>query len=189
MSHGSINIVPLASFPDGNLLQPLARVLQATFHAKTRVTPVDLDFARAYDADRDQYNSSTLLVELLSCRPPGCDTALAVVDFDLFVPILTFLFGEAQHDGAVGIVSTCRLRDEFYGLDPSPHLLQERFLKESVHEVGHIRGLGHCSTHRCVMNTSATVDEIDEKSVLFCRRCREVLAGGLRPPRGRPAGP
>ena len=35
---------------------------------------------------------------------------------DLAIPTLTFVFGQAQLDGPVAVVSLARLRQEFYGL-------------------------------------------------------------------------
>ena len=69
---------------------------------------------------------------------------LGVTDRDLFIPILTYVFGEAQLGGRAAVVSTARLVEdvELFG----PQLLVERLAKEAVHEVGHAFGLLHCAT-------------------------------------------
>jgi archaemetzincin len=54
---------------------------------------------------------------------------LAVTDIDLYIPILKYVFGEAQVGGPCAGVSTFRLRQEFYGLDRDDALLRERLLK------------------------------------------------------------
>jgi archaemetzincin len=41
---------------------------------------------------------------------------LGVTDCELFVPVLTFVFGEVQLDGNCAVVSMAHLGDEFYGL-------------------------------------------------------------------------
>ncbi len=175
MNQRFLYIIPIEPFPDAALIGPLGRFLSAAFGDEIRVQHVLLDLRAAFNAERNQFNSSSILIELLRSGPPDAVRMLGVSDFDLFVPILTFLFGEAQFGGKAAVVSTRRLRDEFYGLNPNPQLLQERLMKESVHELGHVYGLLHCPVQRCVMNVSANVDEIDAKSVLFCRSCREEL--------------
>jgi archaemetzincin len=46
--------------------------------------------------------------------------------------------------------------------------------KVAVHEVGHNRGLRHCSTRLCVMNDAAeTVRTIDRVGLLLCEKCHE----------------
>ena len=42
---------------------------------------------------------------------------LAVADVDLYIPILKYVFGEAQIGGPCAVVSAFRLRQEFYGLE------------------------------------------------------------------------
>jgi len=82
------------------------------------------------------------------------------------------VFGEAQLDGACAVVSTHRLRQEFYGLPSDPKLLSERLLKEAVHELGHTFALTHCADYRCVMAAAHAVEWIDVKKNHFCKDCR-----------------
>ena len=74
-----------------------------------------------------------------------------MTDVDLMIPILEFVFGEAELGGLRRIVSTYRLRQEFYGLPPDPALSIERTIKEARHEWGHALGLRHCRRFDCVM--------------------------------------
>ncbi len=69
---------------------------------------------------------------------------LALTGRDLFVPVLTFVFGQAQLGGRVAVVSLARLRQEFYGMAPNGEILMERAVKEALHETGHTFGLVHC---------------------------------------------
>jgi archaemetzincin len=96
---------------------------------------------------------------------------------DLFIPVLTFVFGQAQLDGPGAVVSTYRLRSEFYGLPGDEGMLVERAIKECVHELGHSFGLVHCQDYGCVMHASSSVDEVDIKGADFCRRCGATLKG------------
>ena len=176
MNPSDICIVPVTPCDDAELLAPLERTLRAAFSVEVRVHRASLDAGPAFDSVRNQYNASSILLKILEHAPPGAGRLLGITDADLFVPVLTFIFGEAQYEGRGALVSTARLRAEFYGDPPDPSLLLERFLKEAVHELGHTYGLKHCFIPACVMNSSTAVEGIDEKSVLFCRRCRQTLA-------------
>jgi len=94
-----------------------------------------------------------------------------VTEVDLFIPILTFVFGEAQLGDTGALVSTHRLRPEFYGMPNDPELLRVRLLKEALHELGHTLGLQHCPDYLCVMSASHSVERIDLKRAGFCKAC------------------
>jgi archaemetzincin len=104
---------------------------------------------------------------------------LGVTACDLYVPVLTFVFGEAQLDGNCAVVSTARLQEEFYGMPRSEELYRERLLKEAAHELGHTFGLRHCADWQCVMSSSHGVERLDVKGAGFCSSCRKkVLSNG-----------
>jgi archaemetzincin len=84
-----------------------------------------------------------------------------VAEVDLYIPILKYVFGEAQMGGPCAVVSTYRLRQEFYGWDPDDSLLRERLIKESIHELGHTLNLQHCQDYQCAMASSHSVEWID----------------------------
>ena len=182
-----IELVPLAgSGGDGlsqepglDLLEQLAAALARAFRAPCRVGQRSLDLAFAFDSRRGQYYSSAILQQLE--RGAGSDArVLGVACCDLYVPVLTFVFGEAQLDGNCAIVSTARLTETFYGLPPRGDLLRERLLKEAVHELGHTFGLRHCPDWRCVMTSSHAVERLDVKTAEFCARCKgPVFRSGL----------
>jgi archaemetzincin len=75
------------------------------------------------------------------------------------------------------VISAARLREEFYGMPADRDKLQDRLLKEAVHEVGHTLGLGHCDDWQCVMVSSHRVERLDLKGAEFCERCRKRLSG------------
>lgn len=102
-----------------------------------------------------------------------------VTALDLYIPILTFVFDEAQLHGNCAVVSSFRLRQEFYGLPSDPALFRERLRKESVHELGHTLELSHCDDYQWVMSPSHGVERIDFKTSHLCKSCRAVALGHL----------
>jgi archaemetzincin len=125
----------------------------------------------AFDAGRGQYGSIPVLEMLNRLCPDDALKFLAVTERDLFIPVLTFVFGQAQLGGRVGVVSLARLRQEFYGLARNDAVLLERAHKEVLHETGHLFGLVHCADRRCAMSLATGVRQIDEKDAAFCEPC------------------
>jgi archaemetzincin len=123
----------------------------------------------AFDARRRQWSSTRILRWMGEAGPSG-GKLLGLTDVDLFIPILTFVFGEAQLGGASAVVSTARLADPAEVGDG--RVVLERLAKESVHELGHTFGLVHCGTPGCVMGRSASVRDVDLKRGDLCPECR-----------------
>jgi archaemetzincin len=150
-----------------DLAAELGRIFGVECHAEQQ--PMEMGFA--YDVARGQYHSTGLLQRLAAGNTDTERHLLAVSGADLYVPILTFVFGEAQLAGHCAVVSLHRLREEFYGLPAQPELQKERLLKVAVHELGHTLGLRHCPDWRCVMASAHSVERVDLKSAEFCPRC------------------
>ena len=161
------------------LERPLGELLQlpVVLHNKPSV-----DMSHAFDPSRNQYYSTEIISTLLKQFPNHEGKILGVTGGDLFVPVLTYVFGEAQLDGRVALISAARLDERVYGLAANPHLLAQRLLKEAVHELGHTFGLVHCQGIDCVMRSSTAVEEIDMKSDQFCPACRALLLKQMETP-------
>jgi archaemetzincin len=125
----------------------------------------------AYDTKRGQYQSVQIMKMLAQQAPPDASRVLGVTDVDLAIPMLSFLFGQAQFDGPIAVVSLCRLHQEFYGLPPQESLLRERTAKEVLHELGHTFGLVHCSDPKCAMSLATHIELVDSKAEQYCERC------------------
>jgi archaemetzincin len=160
---------------DHSYLETLESFIFSTFHLKTRRREFKINLNDAFDTNRVQYNSSLILRQLIMKPPLNTEKILGVLDVDLFIPILTFVFGEAQLKGIGAVVSTHRLHNRFYGLPENRELTTDRLLKEAVHELGHTYGLIHCQQANCVMNSSTYVENIDQKSAEFCPLCQKNL--------------
>jgi archaemetzincin len=163
-------IVPIGKV-DPALLDYLALTLPAGIGGPCTVSPKPVDARDAFDARRQQYNSTLLLARLAGLPLPEGDRLLGVVDVDLFIPILTFVFGEAQLGGRAALFSATRLRQEYYGLPEDEVLFYERCEKEALHELGHTQGLVHCPLYACVMHYSNSVEDVDVKGTSWCTDC------------------
>jgi archaemetzincin len=173
-----IHLIPLGNgegrAPGLDVLESLAASLARTFHTPCRIRPDTFDISFAHDEARKQYYSTAIIQKLE--RASDLDARiLGVTSCDLYVPVLTFVFGEAQLDGNCAVVSAARLHDEFYGLPERDDLFRERLLKESAHELGHTFGLRHCADWRCVMASSHAVERLDVKGADFCAACRKPV--------------
>ena len=175
-----IHLIPLGApsrpgaEPGLDLLEYLAAALARTFRTPCQIRPETFDLSFALDGGRQQYHSTAIIQRMERAVDPDA-RVLGVTASDLYVPVLTFGFGEAQLDGHCAVVSTARLKEEFYGLPGRQELLRERLLKEAVHELGHTFGLRHCADWRCVMTSSHAVERLDVKGAEFCRACRKPV--------------
>jgi archaemetzincin len=169
-----IYIAPI-ELKDASYLEALEELISGVFHIQTKRKEIKINLKDVFDSNREQYNSSLILQQLIRKPPSDALKILGVVDVDLFIPILTFVFGEAQLNGIGAVVSTHRLHNRFYGLPENKELTTERLLKESVHELGHTFGLIHCQQPQCVMNSSTYVENIDQKSAEFCPSCQKNI--------------
>ena len=135
-SEHNILISPLGNV-DKELTEPLIKEIERVFGFKTVVTSLLNDVNFALDPAREQYHSTLILAKLENIAPPGTLKLVAITDVDLFIPILTYVFGEAQLGGTSCVVSTHRLAE---GISPIslPEAFHYRVIKEAVHELGHI---------------------------------------------------
>ncbi len=166
----SLRLLPIGS-PNKQLLEWLAQALHDKFHVRSEVLSPALDPAFALHAERQQYHSSEILAAMQRYVNHSTWRLLGVTQLDLYIPILTFVFGEAQLGGSSAVVSYHRLQQEFYGLPQDMDVLANRLLVESVHELGHTLRLTHCHDYQCAMAPSHAVEWIDIKDSGFCEDC------------------
>jgi archaemetzincin len=126
-----------------------------------------------YHKERQQYDAGKM-IEAYDIKSEQNKTIL-ITSVDLYIPIFTYVFGLAKLNGNTGIVSTHRLRSDFYGLPKDENLLVNRLIKEIVHELGHLCNLRHCTSYICVMASSTSVDDLDIKQSGFCQECRKLI--------------
>ena len=131
-----LQLLPVGNV-DARLLEWLRQELYEKFRVPTEVLGPAIDPSFARHAERQQYHSSEILARMQKYVNGSTWRLVGITELDLYIPILTFVFGEAQLGGAAALVSYHRLRQEFYGLPPDADVLANRLLIEAVHELGH----------------------------------------------------
>jgi archaemetzincin len=168
--------------PVGEMAPWIARTLtekmEAFFGFKTKVLPLLSNITFAFDPDRNQYHSTLILEQLAARCPPGGLKVLAVIKEDLFIPILTHVYGEAQLGGTACIISISRLLSgyDMGGVDSDA----SRIVKEAIHELGHCFDLRHCEDEHCIMHYCRKLEDVDKKSNRFCLYCEIFLSDNIK---------
>jgi archaemetzincin len=166
----ALALLPIGDL-DGGLLRYLGPAMAEIFRLPVEVCAPRLDPEFAFHGERQQYHSSEIIARMQSYVNPGTWRVLGIAAVDLYIPILTFVFGEAQIGGPCALVSIHRLRQQFYGFPEDAGVLFERLQKEAVHEIGHTLDLTHCDDYSCAMAPSHAVEWIDLKGSTFCSSC------------------
>ena len=169
----SIIISPIGEF-ETELLDRVRSQVNRIFGYETETVPLLQGVGFALDSDRSQYHSTPILEKLDTIAPLRAIKVLAITKVDLFIPILTHVYGEAQLGGRACIISTHRLEE---GLTPmsAQKTFFGRVVKEAVHELGHTFKLRHCHDTICIMHYSRSVRDVDQKSDQLCRYCRVLI--------------
>ena len=176
MSLPTITLISFC-FPQQDYLEQIAKGVQLEFGCSVNLREGRIDLGEYYDPARNQYNGNNLLKLVDSLHFTNSFKTLGIFNVDLFIPILTFIFGQAFLNGNSGIASFYRLNNERYGLPRNDLLFIERAKKEVIHELGHTLGLLHCPNPICVMRSSTYLEDVDQKKVHLCHNCREKLIG------------
>lgn len=158
-----------------SFLKRLAKDVETAFGWPVSTVPFIHDILPFFDAARKQYDANRLLNLVHAEYAAGASKTIGLFQVDLFIPILTYIFGQAQYKGSAGIASVYRLKNEQYGMKANEQLLYERFRKVVIHELGHTFGLIHCHVPVCVMRPGTYVEDIDQKKHIFCKKCSEEL--------------
>jgi archaemetzincin len=169
-----IYIVPIDEIERKNL-ENLREELEEILSQEVRIIETQNLPKFSYNPERQQYHSTPILKTMKNLRFNREEKVLGIVDVDLYVPQLNFVFGEADPENGLALISLIRLRQEYYGLPKDDRLFHQRAVKEAVHELGHTFGLSHCPNSRCVMHFSNSLLDTDKKDSRFCQRCQRKM--------------
>ena len=178
VSRDTILIAPIGDFA-ADILSAIEDMIPPIFGLPCRIEPLldNIDFA--WNPERRQFLSTIILAQLSDKAPADVFKIIALTRKDLFIPILTYVYGEAQLGGTSCIVSTCRLDGGISHVGQRV-LYLERISKEVIHELGHTFNLRHCKDHQCLMHYCRSISDVDEKNSQLCRYCQVLLNDQLK---------
>lgn len=161
------------------LVEAIGGEIKRVFGFATTIEPVLKDLSFALDLNRNQHHSTMILEQLAANTPSKAIKVIAIAQVDLFIPILTHVYGEAQLGGTACIVSTFRLNEGRSGMNISQKYI-DRIVKEAIHELGHTFNLRHCPEDSCIMHYCRNEEDVDRKSDQLCRYCKVMLEDEIK---------
>jgi archaemetzincin len=156
------------------LIEAIVGEIQRVFGFASAIDSILQDLSFARDQSRNQHHSTMILDQLAANAPVRAIRVIAIAQVDLFIPILTHVYGEAQLGGTACIVSTFRLNEGRSGMNISKKYI-DRIVKEAIHELGHTFNLRHCPEATCIMHYCRNEEDVDRKSDELCRYCKVML--------------
>ncbi len=164
---------------DSGIYKSIGREIQRILGFQARINSLLQNVDFAFDPNRNQYHSTAILEKLADTAPLQAIKVIAITNVDLFIPILTHVYGEAQLGGKACIVSTHRLQENLTPMNIESGF-EERMLKEAIHELGHTFNLRHCLDKSCIMHYCRSIKDVDRKSDQLCRYCKILLEDELK---------
>ena len=111
VARDTIIITPIGDI-SAQLIESLGLEVERMFCLATESVVLLNNLEFALDTGRNQYHSTSILAELEQQAPSRALKVLGITRVDLFIPILTHVYGEAQLGGRTCIVSTFRLNPD-----------------------------------------------------------------------------
>ena len=174
MNQSKIVLISYGYF-ENSFLKRIEEIIKNEFNCNVNSREEFIDLNEYYNPERRQYDANKLLHFIDNNYHFNDSKIIGLFNVDLFIPIFTYIFGQAFLNGKAGIVSVYRLSNIRYGIKPDNEIFIQRFSKEIIHELGHTFGMIHCFNNDCVMLSSNYVEEIDQKGYSFCKSCKEKL--------------
>ena len=162
-----------------SFLEKIRAEIEKVFIWKCLIINLIEDVRFSFDPHRNQYYSTLILENLAKKAPSNAIKVVGITDVDLFIPIFTYVYGEAQLGGKACIVSTYRLKEGLKFTEKN-EIFVKRVVKEVLHELGHTFKLTHCPDHTCIMHYCRSIRDVDRKTNHFCRYCKILLQDEIK---------
>jgi archaemetzincin len=168
---GALTIIPFGKV-DRLIISVVAAHLQTLLRLNADIESVKENPKFAFISGRRQYDATRIIGKL--SREPKRSLQLGIIANDLCTPILTFVYGESQLGGKAAVISIYRLKHY------NRQITCERAAKISLHEVGHLLGIGHCWQNFCLMRFCGNLDDLDRLPLTFCSSCEYEINRQLK---------
>ncbi|MBT8352572.1 MAG: archaemetzincin family Zn-dependent metalloprotease [Deltaproteobacteria bacterium] len=173
-----VGIIPIGEVPQ-IVSQTIAAHISGYLDLSAIILPGVKNFTDSFNENRLQYDVAKTLQKLESINVKGVDKILGILTVDLYVPIFTYVFGEAKQGGKAAVISLYRLgKGANEKTQPSSTVL-ERAAKVALHELGHLYSLFHCTNEHCLMHFSGGLQDLDGSPLYFCRYCSKYFSDAL----------
>jgi archaemetzincin len=177
--NGAVAIIPVGTVTK-SFCRELATAVGSVLSREVEILPASAEPQYAFNPARGQYHSTAIVRRVAQTIDRKKHAmGVGIVEVDLFLPDLNFVFGEADRDERAAVVSLARLLPSYYGRPDDHAKTMQRTVSETLHEVGHVFGLTHCQNDTCAMFFSNTLSDTDRKRGAFCDGCRDRLGRGL----------
>lgn len=164
----TIIVQPFSDVPTG-YVSFLVRELKKVYPNVVLSKAIPLPKSTLNDSG-SRYRADSLLVFLRKRTALHC-TTIGVTTRDISATKSEIpdwgVMGLSYRPGNACIVSSYRLKGK---------TKLQKFFKLSLHELGHTRGLKHCSDKKCIMRSAEGKDHFNELND-FCSRCKKLLEG------------
>ena len=179
----ALYIQPLGRFSpnQSRVIETSAEYLEAFYGLAVRRLPVKPLPAKLPKPDQRmidypphrQVRTGWIMEKMLKPElPPDAAALIAFTNDDLYPdPSMYFVFGQASLEDRVGVWSLYRL-DDGTGFEK----FLRRTMKISVHEVGHMFSMRHCTKYECVMSGTNHLAETDRRPIDACPECMAKIA-------------
>ncbi len=178
-SKKTIGVIALGDVP-AIFLKVIAANISGYLKIDAEILPSVAHPHYALDKHRLQYDCGLILKSMAAENFDGYEKVIGVLTVDLFVPILTHVYGEARQAGKIALVSTFRMGGNPQSKAEPSALVYERTAKVALHEIGHLFNLRHCEDQRCLMHFSGNLDTLDSTPLYFCRYCTAYFRDALK---------
>ncbi|HXX93757.1 MAG TPA: archaemetzincin [Planctomycetota bacterium] len=153
----------------GGLLDRMRVQAEAFFGLPARVGDPLPMIDEGWAPERGRQNASILIDRLSGSRPADALVYLAVVEEDLFARGLPWVFGEGNLTNGCGVLSLARLDSDV------------RAFKLMCHEGCHVLSIAHCTSGRCLMQGSNSLEEFDAAPAELCPMDHRKLRWSTHP--------
>lgn len=126
-----------------------------------------------FDRSRNQFDATSILtcLDVFSRRNEVKRFILLVTGDDIFRPNTRYVFGLSRPSTGTAVISSARLKNEYWDLPHDEMMLVDRLAREGAHELGHLLSLDHCDNPSCIMSNPSSLDDLDIKKPMLCTKC------------------